>query len=498
MLWIGLHFHRLALDALAPASGRSRLAICDRLQVLHACEAALAAGIAPGMRRAAALALVPDLAIADHDPDRERDALLRLAGWSLQFTPHASLQPPDGVLLEVERGLLPFGSLRGLLQRLRRGLLELRFSAGHAVAPTAAAAWLLARHDSACRRARRAGQRTGRRTAPLADRTSAGVLAARLGALPVTLLESACAHAGTLDGIGVRTIADLLRLPRAGLARRFGTALLDEVDRAHGLRPEPRIWVVAPAEFDGRLELPAPVESAEALLFAARRLLAQLAGWLAARQAATAALVLHVEHDRCLTTSIGLALAGPSRETGRFVALLRERLASMRLAAPARALRLHCSATLPQAPASGTLFAGPAEAREAMAQLVERLRARLGPRRVIRLLTVPDHRPERAWRAEPADASPAGHSAPPVRSARPLWLLRAPLALTERDGHPFLHGRLRLREGPERIESGWWDSHLVQRDYFVAEDEAGACYWVFRIRGGDAAGPVWYLHGRFG
>jgi len=49
-------------------------------------------------------------------------------------------------------------------------------------------------------------------------------------------------------------------------------------------------------------------------------------------------------------------------------------------------------------------------------------------------------------------------------------------------------------DGPERIESGWWDGNDVGRDYFVAAGPGGERLWVFR----DRADHRWYLHGRFG
>jgi protein ImuB len=73
---------------------------------------------------------------------------------------------------------------------------------------------------------------------------------------------------------------------------------------------------------------------------------------------------------------------------------------------------------------------------------------------------------------------------------RPVWLLEAPL--------PWANG-LVLEEGPERIESGWWDGKGVARDYYVAREARGsgrshgAKLWVFQER----QSKRWYLHGMF-
>ena len=73
---------------------------------------------------------------------------------------------------------------------------------------------------------------------------------------------------------------------------------------------------------------------------------------------------------------------------------------------------------------------------------------------------------------------------------RPVWLLDAPL--------PLASG-LVLEQGPERIESGWWDGRGVARDYYVARQirgarqSHGAKLWVFQER----QSKRWYLHGMF-
>lgn len=70
---------------------------------------------------------------------------------------------------------------------------------------------------------------------------------------------------------------------------------------------------------------------------------------------------------------------------------------------------------------------------------------------------------------------------------RPVWLFSDP--------DPVRRDRYQLLRGPERIESGWWDGHDVQRDYFVAADTNGARHWLFRER---QPPHRWYLHGLFG
>ena len=92
---------------------------------------------------------------------------------------------------------------------------------------------------------------------------------------------------------------------------------------------------------------------------------------------------------------------------------------------------------------------------------------------------------------------------PPRRpTPRPVWLLQQPEPLPERQSRPRLGGEpLQLLSGPERIEAGWWDTALAERDYFIAQAADGALVWIYRARlplsaPEDAQG--WFLQGRFG
>ncbi len=280
--------------------------------------------------------------------------------------------------------------------------------------------------------------------------------------------------------IGISTVGELLRLPREGLARRCGRRLLDDLDRALGSTPEVHEFFVPPARFAAKLELPAEVTHAEGLLFAARRLLAQLEGLLTARHAGIRSFVFQLIHSPKRISTVQIGLASPARDAERLAGLLRERLAALPLAAPVEAIGLEAADFTPLAGRSAELFGDAAAEAEGWARLLERLRARLGHDAVCGLTCYPDHRPEHAWRrVEPGDWEPREFTPP---GPRPVWLLE-PRKLEE-SGFVLL-------AGPERIECGWWDGDDARRDYFIARLEEFSLGWIYR-EGGD-----WYLHGLF-
>ncbi len=424
------------------------------------------------MAVAAAIALAPALRVAPRDPAAETEALLGVAGWAAQFTPGVALEFPDGVLLEVSGSLKLFGGLESLLGRLRRGLDEMGWSSVLAGAPTPRAAFWFAL--------------VGKQEFIGESAELEPVLAE----LSVEVLRCNDETLAAFEAIGVRTLGELRTLPREGVARRFGQGPLAEFDRALGRLPDPRNFFVLPARFGAAIELPAEVTQAEALLFAARRLIVQLAGFLAARSSGVQRFVFRLRHRDKAATEIAIGLVAPSRDAGHFTLLLRERLSNFTLAEPVREISLRADDVVPLAGHNLGLALEQGKPPGQWEHLVERLRSRLGTGAVYGLSSHAEHRPERAV----AITEPGSRPLHPDFGERPFWLLERPKPLAEVGAAPHYEGPLELLAGPERIESGWWDGGDVARDYFVARTQSESLVWVYREWRGEGG---WYLHGVF-
>ncbi|MEX1993580.1 MAG: DNA polymerase Y family protein [Steroidobacteraceae bacterium] len=475
-LWLAAYFPRLPLEALLPATAQGRaaavIAADDPRRFIVACnERAARQGIAAGMSLNAALARVPGLRIEERAPAAEAATLDRLARWALQFTPVVSLEPPATVLAEVRGSLDLFGGVMALFRRALAGLSASGLQASLALAPTPRSALWLA-HAGLAMTVTRADAMPG--------------VAARL---PLTCLQWPADTVASLRRLGIQTVADLLRLPRAGFAARFGPRLLDELDEGLGRRPAPRRRHVVPERFDEQLELPAAAGHTGGLQPGLERLVRNLDAFLRARASGISALRIDLLHRGQAPTRIRLGLARQAADAGHLRELLRERLASCRLSAPVTALRLRSGVLLPLSPRAAGLFEqGRRADPEATARLLDRLRARLGRQAVFGVCPMPEHRPERAWQiAEPGGSTPFPGPWPATRPARPLWVLREP--------QPFDDWEGALVSGPERIETGWWDGHDVRRDYYVALTRTGVRLWIFCER---PPGHGWFLHGVFG
>jgi protein ImuB len=467
MLWACLYFPDLAFAAAfaGVADDGAPRALVDgpvqRRRVLAADASARAAGVAPGQALAAAHVLCPQLTARPRAPNAETGLLEELAAWCYQFSGQVSLAPPQSLLLEIGASLHLFGGWPALERRLREGLAALGHAHRLAATPTAAAAWLLARHqDGVCIQM----------PAPLLT---------MLGNLP--LARCGLPAAATMTGMGFRHLRELFRLPRPELQRRIGADGLDWLDRLRGHAPEALHAWRPPDHFEQTLEFDTEVRGGDALLFPLRRLTGALANMLAARDGGVQRFDLVMAHAAAASTRVGVELAAPQREAATLFALARTRLERVALPAPVRALTLQARQLPTFRPGLRDLFEPVRGDGLDWPALCERLRARLGDGALHQRVAVAGHRPECSWRdGDGNDAKTTRENRP-----RPLWLLPQPYPL---------RGELRVVAGPERIESGWWDGHDQRRDYYRVETGVGQHAWAFRAAG---AADGWMLHGWF-
>lgn len=489
--WIGVHLPHLPLETVRPRwCEPGKHVVVDREQVVAMSEEAARSGVRIGMRRGGVQTICPDATLHERNAAQEEDALHGIALALLQYTPEVAFAEEYSLLLDVTASLRAFGGRLALCRRVRASIDVLGFTPQVGMAPTAQGAWLLARFPMPLRSRTLLRRRVVRMES----------MARQLDALPCMLLPEVRPYHDWLQGIGCQTLAELRRLPRAGLQRRTDKGVLDALDRAYGQAPELFEWVEAPKCFSAGLELPDRIDHAEAVLFAARRLLLQMTGWLVAQQLAVSRFVLLLQHERGRTaiapTPIEIALADPAWHEEHLTRLLKERLGRIELVAPVIAVRLEAAQVSAMLPPTESLFPDPGGTPEDYHRLLELLTARLGDQNVLTPSPRADHRPEicNAW--TPAASAARAVPSEPHHAERPIWMLEKPVALMVRDNRPFYGSPLKILKGPERIECGWWDGGLVVRDYFIAQGESGVCYWIYRERAGEEI--LWYLHGLFG
>ena len=437
-------------------------------------------------------AVFPDL----FGMERSSDVLQRLCLHAQQFTSFVSIEPPNALLLEIKGSLRLLGPLETLHAGIDACWHRLSLQAFSATAPSTLAALWLAR-----------GGQCGDRKPKPAQIEDLGALAGRLAELPIACTAWDGERLQRLRSMGVTRMGELLRLPRAGLARRLGTDAVRDLDIALARQPAPRRAFVPRERFRERCDVETEIENAAHLERALEPLIERCAQFLRERQAGVQTLRLKLRHRARPASRVHLGLSSVTGERRRLADVLAQKLARLELEAPVRGMELISGSLQPLSAGSLDVFAGLAGAgagrRDSVPQLVERLRARLGEDAVYGLISIPEHRPEAAWRRV-HDLHFAGTSSVPTREpprgeemSRPIWLLDEPAPLSRQEAQLQRDGLI-LEQGPERIESGWWDGRGVARDYYIARQapgvrSQGAKLWVFQER----RSKRWFLHGMF-
>lgn len=455
---------------------------------------AQALGLYPGQKAADAAALVSNLAVADHDAQADAESLERLADWCVRFSPAVASDGPDGLFLDVSGGDLLWGGEATLAHEMEARLNDAGIPARLAIADTAAAAWALARFD------------------PIL--CPPGHQAAKLAPLPVAALRLNEADAAQLARLGLRTIGQVMGLPRGPLTRRFGPGVLLRLDQALGRLPQALNYRRPASPWAARLAFAEPISAPEDLARVAGDLAGMLCAQLqtAGRAARRFVLCYHRLDGKSLTVEAGLTLAG--REPSALLRLLAPKLETLDPGFGIESATILADEVEALDMAQIHLDPTQADADAAVAPLVDRLANRLGADRVWRAAPVQSHAPERAvGRREPL-AGDRGQGWDRDRP-RPLRLFVRPEAIQAvaalPDAAPArfqwrgLWRRVTRSEGPERIAQEWWrlapeqTSVSAVRDYYRVEDEAGGRFWLFRagVYGGEVA-PRWWLHGVFG
>ena len=482
----------------------------NALQIYALNDAAAGLGLEPGLPLANARAICPDIAVVDADAAADSEALNHIADWCDRFTPLVALDLPHGLLLDITGCAHLFGGEALLLQTLCGALQRQGFVVTAAIAGTPVCARALAR----CRPGRIVGE---------------GEEAEAVTPLPVFALGASEAITRGLRRAGLKTIGDVAARARAEITARFGAWFTGLLEQALGQAEAPINPRKPLPEYIVEKRFAEPVATDEVI----SATLAGLARTLVVAMERQGKGARRLEASFFRTDGAVRAIAV---ETG-----------AARHPTPMSSAGCSASGSRPSPirsiPASGSISSGsvprphrnrgPAAARsrcqrsrqDELADLIDRIAARIGGSRVMVHLPQGSHIPERAALALPAQhhLGQAAHADWPARTEhepplRPLRLFERPeqiqVIAQVPDGPPArfvwrraAHAVVRA-EGPERIAMEWWRAQgdMLTRDYFRVEDESGLRFWLYRDglydreiaqEEGRAVQPNWFMHGLF-
>jgi protein ImuB len=460
-------------------------------------ELAERVGLRIGQGAAEARACIPDADIIEAEPAADARLLSSLADWCGRYTPLVALHGDNALFLDITGCCHLFGGERALFDDLAARLFHMGFEARLAVSATPGLSYAMA-------------------FAGRCEVLPAGEEAAMLRSLPLAAMRLDNATLDALAQAGLKRAGDVLDLPRAPLARRFGPGVLSRLDQALGRAGEPVSPRLPVAELSAERQLAEPVTGEEDVLDLARHLGANLEEVLTQRGLGGLHFALTLYRVDGRVVSLAVRPPAPLKAAARIAGLFRERLAAIHDDFDAgygfETVRLSVQATAPLAPAQPD-FASAGRSDLSLDDFVGKVEARLGGGIVRVPVLNESHVPERASALVPFShhvMTRAEASAWPAL-LRPLRLFTHPEpveAIAEvPEGPPITFRwrrsfhRVSRAEGPERIEAEWWiDGETAPpRDYFRIEDQGGRRFWLYRqgLYGAGPLPPRWFMHGVF-
>ncbi|MEQ1769435.1 MAG: DNA polymerase Y family protein [Devosia sp.] len=493
----------------------------NAMRIVALDEKASAAGLTLGQSVSDVRALVPNLELREIDHAATEAAFAELADWHSYASPLVSVltdaTPYGDLVMDITGVSHLFGGDAAMLEAVTGRLTSLGIAVTGAIAPSIGAAWALVRQ--------------GRQL--VLD----NAVRIELQHLPVAALRLDESQVMALNQIGLKSIGQLYGRPRKELQSRFGSSLLLRLDQALGIAEERLVPRLPEAEMFVERRFADPIGLLDDVIMCAHDLAVSLACRLEALGAGAKSfhLFLYRVDHKVMTFSVNAGRATRDADhVGRLFAYRAERLGGEYDAGfGIDMIRLAASSIFPLDIVQESAFSNDTGA-ETLERLFDRMTSKLGPLAVLRNAFVNTYIPEQAVKLEPVIATTEDDplAAHDPQRARPIRLLPQPEPINviaqvpdgpparmvwRRVGYQFVRA-----SGPERIAAEWWASkalpvltargaeqaitgnHLVYdeagtvRDYYIAEDDGGRRFWLFRVGlyGGEVA-PGWFMHGFF-
>lgn len=447
-------------------------------------------GIGLRMSVADARAMVPELKVVDEKPGRNERLLKALGKWCIRYTPIVAVDIPDGLILDISGCPHLWGGERGYLKEIITRLRGLGYDARGAIADTIGAAWAISRFG---------------KTTPIIE---SGQQTSALLNLPAAALRLESPVLEKLQKLGLYTIGSFISMPRSALRRRFGEDLLLRIAQAIGKAEEYIQPIVVLEPWQERLPCLEPIRTASGIEIAIRRLLETLCFRLRqeGKGIRTALLTCYRVDGKIQKIDIGTNRA--THHVQHLFKLFELKIASI---APGLGIELFVldalkveDVTLSQ---EALWASNPGLNDEGVAELLDRITAKVGAGAIHRYLPDEHYWPERSIK-DTASLEESSSSSWRSDKPRPIRILAKPepveVTAPIPDYPPLMFRykdkvhQIKKADGPERIEREWWLDGGEHRDYYSVEDQDGQRYWLFRLGHYDGGQTKqWFIHGFF-
>ena len=495
----------------------------------------------------------PPFHILPHDPAADLYAIEKLADELDEFSPIIGLpsnhSQPDCIFLDVTGLSLLFGNEFNLAKGVSNFCHQQGFVTQVAVADTVGQAQGFAQNPisgkalaSSVNECQTTEQNPNLQQAPSSQEIPYATISIpdspnAFHSLPVTALRLESWITETLYQLGIRTVGQLIGLPRQDLSARFGNQIHTRIDQLMGNTVEPIVAKQSQPEFYAEQLLDYPTSHKETIEVILQRLIEKICKRMKSVQQGALQWTIRLYcQDNKLPLKLYVSLFQPTATADHVVQLAQMQLEQL-LHPPAKKrknkknkfIKLNgqhiaiqeitvtvTSCVLLEHRQRKLFDENPRLDKQSLAHLINRLSGRLGRENVVYPTLVSGAQPEHAYQLKPLvnpySRGPRRTSSNPTHRqshtlARPFKLFKPPITLkteapVQRSIKPTVPSSIQIDSlkhkiinswGPERIETGWWRGRTVRRDYWRIETASHLQFWIFH----DLRQQKWFLQGEF-
>lgn len=460
--------------------------IKNAMRLTHLSQAAIKAGISPGLSVPDARALCPDLLTEKADPVREALLLRALHRWADQLSPWIALDRPDGLVLDISGCAHLFGGEPAMARHTEERFADMRFATKIGIADTKGAARAMARYSGQSLFISHPGQTRQ-----------------DLARLPIEAFDVPAKVQTDIRRIGFKTIGDLYPVKHSELARRFGVETVTALSKMLGQFPDPVSPKAADPVYAARMNLPEPIGFKSDLQSVLSKLTTSVCDRLEKDKRGARQFHLTV---RCVDTGdhvLTTRFAKPCFDGDKVIRQFERPLDSLKIQFGADWFRLVAETIEPIRERQRIIGGDTQEAIDELSQVITTLGNRLGFDRVRKFVPCESHHPGREFATiEAADSQPIT-SWPEPKRQRPLRVFKPEYLRIVEPGRPPKQFEWRktyyttaTATGPERLSPEWWqDNQAALKDYWVVKTDNGPRLWLLTYPGLQE--PRWYVAGQF-
>lgn len=289
--------------------------------------------------------------------------------------------------------------------------------------------------------------------------------------------------------LGIQSIKDLIDIPISLLSERFNSDLISNLEILLNKKQQILCKFKPSKTFHDEIQYINGLTNKESLIFPMKSLLKSLNEYLIAIHCRCSQIIWKFTTPLNVNITMKIKLSRSKNDWSELLNLSRIKLDNINLPKVVEKVSLYCADLIEDKKINNEIFNDNKNKSQYKGNLVDSIVAKVGEKALFTLLTKNEHIPEKAGSITKFDMKQFFEQQT-TENTRPLWLLKTPNPIKFLNGKLYFKSPITILSGPERINDNWWENNQ-QLDYYIARDEEGTNYWIYK------SGVKWFIHGIF-